>query len=42
MAGNEDHRICLPSMDAAAEPWTLENYQAQGGYRAWQQVLEGR
>ena len=42
MAGNEDHRICLPSMDAAAEPWTLENYQAQGGYRAWQEVLEGR
>ena len=42
MAGNEDHRICLPSMDAAAEPWTLENYLAQGGYRAWQQVLEGR
>ena len=42
MAGNEDHRICLPSMDAAAEPWTLENYLAQGGYRAWQQVLKGR
>ena len=42
MAGNEDHRICLPSMDAAAEPWTLANYLAQGGYRAWQQVLEGR
>jgi len=42
VAGNEDHRICLPSMDAAAEPWTLENYLAQGGYRAWQQVLEGR
>ena len=42
MAGNEDYRICLPSMDAAAEPWTLENYLAQGGYRAWQQVLEGR
>ncbi len=42
MAGNEDHRICLPSMDAAAEPWTLQNYLARGGYRAWRQVLEGR
>ncbi len=42
MAGNEDHRICLPSMDPAAEPWTLENYLAGGGYQAWRQVLEGR
>ena len=42
MAGNEDHRICLPSMDAAAEPWTLKSYQAQAGYQAWQQVLRGR
>ena len=42
MAGNEDHRICLPSMDPAAEPWTLENYLAQAGYQAWQQVLQGR
>ncbi len=42
MAANEDHRICLPSMDPAAEPWTLENYLARGGYQAWQQVLEGR
>ena len=41
MAGNEDHRICLPSMDPAAEPWTLENYLAGGGYQAWRQVLEG-
>ena len=41
MASNEDHRICLPSMDAAAEPWTLENYLAGGGYQAWRQVLEG-
>ena len=41
MAGNEDHRICLPSMDAAAEPWTLENYLASGGYQAWRKVLEG-
>ena len=41
MAGNEDHRICLPSMDSAAEPWTLENYLAGGGYQAWRQVLEG-
>ena len=42
MAGNEDHRICLPSMDAAAEPWTLKSYLAQAGYQAWQQVLRGR
>ena len=42
MAGNEDYRICLPSMDADVEPWTLENYLAQGGYQAWRQVLEGR
>ncbi len=41
MASNEDHRICLPSMDAAAEPWTLENYLAGGGYQAWRKVLEG-
>ena len=41
MAGNEDHRICLPSMDPAAEPWTLENYLAGGGYQAWRQVIEG-
>ena len=41
MASNEDHRICLPSMDPAAEPWTLENYLAGGGYQAWRQVLEG-
>ena len=42
MAANEDYRICLPSMDAATEPWTLENYLAGGGYQAWRQVLEGR
>ena len=42
MAANEDYRICLPSMDAAAEPWTLEKYLADGGYQAWRQVLEGR
>lgn len=42
MAGNEDHRICLPSMDAAAEPWTLKSYQARAGYQAWQQVVQGR
>ena len=42
MAGKEDHRICLPSMDAADEPWTLDNYLARGGYQAWRQVLEGR
>ena len=41
MAANEDYRICLPSMDAAAEPWTLENYLAHGGYQAWRKVLEG-
>ena len=41
MAGNEDYRICLPSMDPAAEPWTLENYLAGGGYQAWRKVLEG-
>ena len=41
MASNEDHRICLPSMDPATEPWTLENYLAGGGYQAWRQVLEG-
>ena len=41
MASNDDHRICLPSMDPAAEPWTLENYLAGGGYQAWRQVLEG-
>ena len=41
MASNGDHRICLPSMDPAAEPWTLENYLAGGGYQAWRQVLEG-
>ena len=42
MSTNEDHRICLPSMDPAVEPWTLENYLAGGGYQAWRQVLEGR
>ena len=42
MATNEDCRICLPSMDAAAEPWTLANYLGRSGYKAWQQVLEGR
>ena len=42
MAGNEDHRICLPSMDPADEPWTLENYLARSGYQAWQQVVQGR
>ena len=41
MAANEDYRICLPSMDPAAEPWTLENYLAGGGYQAWRKVLEG-
>ena len=41
MASNGDHRICLPSMDPAAEPWTLENYLAGGGYQAWRKVLEG-
>ncbi|MYF70504.1 MAG: NADH-quinone oxidoreductase subunit NuoF [Proteobacteria bacterium] len=28
-------------MDPAAEPWTLENYLAGGGYQAWRKVLEG-
>ena len=41
MAANEDYRICLPSMDTVAEPWTLENYLAGGGYQAWRKVLEG-
>ena len=41
MAANEDYRICLPSMDPATEPWTLENYLAGGGYQAWRKVLEG-
>ena len=41
MAANEDYRICLPSMDPAVEPWTLENYLAGGGYQAWRKVLEG-
>ena len=41
MAANEDHRICLPSMDPAVQPWTLENYLANGGYQAWRKVLDG-
>ncbi|MDE0003583.1 MAG: NADH-quinone oxidoreductase subunit NuoF, partial [Rhodospirillaceae bacterium] len=41
MAANEDYRICLPSMDPTAEPWTLEKYLAGGGYQAWRKVLEG-
>ena len=41
MSTNEDHRICLPSMDPAVEPWTLDNYLAGGGYQAWSKVIEG-
>lgn len=41
MAANEDYRICLPCTDPTAEPWTLENYLAHGGYQAWRKVLEG-
>ena len=41
MAANEEYRICLPSMDAVTEPWTLEKYLAGGGYQAWRRVLEG-
>ena len=42
MAASDKYRICLPSMDAAAEPWTLENHVRQSGYLAWQQVLQGQ
>ena len=42
MAASDKYRICLPSMDAAAEPWTLENHVRQSGYQAWQQVLQGQ
>ena len=42
MGAHDDYRICLPSMDPARQPWTLENYLGRSGYRAWQQVLEGR
>ncbi len=42
MAASDTYRICLPSMDAAAEPWTLENHVRQSGYQAWQQVLQGQ
>ena len=42
VAADSDYRICLPCMDPAAEPWTLRNYLARGGYQAWRQVLEGR
>ena len=42
MAVSDKYRICLPSMDTAAEPWTLDNYVRQSGYGAWQQVLQGQ
>ena len=42
MAANGNYRICLPSMDAAAEPWTLDNYRRGSGYQAWEEVLQGR
>ena len=42
MAVSDKYRICLPSMDAAAKPWTLDNYVRQSGYGAWQQVLQGQ
>ena len=42
MAVTDKYRICLPSMDTAAEPWTLDNYARRSGYGAWQQVLQGQ
>ena len=42
MGAHDNYRICLPSMDPARKPWTLENYLGRSGYRVWQQVLEGR
>ena len=42
MAAHDDYRICLPTMDPAAQSWTLDNYLGRSGYQAWQQVLEGR
>ena len=26
MAAHDDYRICLPTMDPAAQSWTLDNY----------------
>ena len=42
MAAHDDYRICLPSMDPAAQTWTLDSYLGRSGYQAWRQVLEGR
>ena len=42
MPAHDDYRICLPTMDPAAQSWTLDNYLGRSGYQAWQQVLEGR
>ena len=42
MAAHDDYRICLPTMDPAAQSWTLDNYLGRSGYQAWRQVLEGR
>ena len=42
MAAHDDYRICLPTMDPAAQSWTLDSYLGRSGYQAWQQVLEGR
>ncbi|MYD76576.1 MAG: NADH-quinone oxidoreductase subunit NuoF [Gammaproteobacteria bacterium] len=35
------HGVCLPD-SSLEQPWTLESYRSVGGYRALEQVLEGK
>ena len=38
---NGQNEVCFATLRFEREPWTLENYLACGGYRAWQRVLRG-
>ena len=36
----EQNLVCFNTF-GADEPWTLETYEAHGGYKAWRRILEG-
>jgi NADH-quinone oxidoreductase subunit F len=36
------NQVCFETLKFDREPWSLQNYLAIGGYRAWQKILDGQ
>ncbi len=36
-----EHQVVFTTLDKQ-QPWTLENYLAVDGYKAWRKILEGK